>query len=157
MKRMCLSLALSALVVGMAASQPVRAADENAAPKWTDNYKAAVSQAKKEKKMLLLDFTGSDWCGYCIKLHDMVFSKPEFSKWADKFVLVELDFPQQKKLSDAVKAQNDQLQKKYQIEGFPTVIILDASEKKLAETVGYGGESPSKWMAAIDDQVAKGK
>jgi len=96
----------------------------------------------------------SDWCGYCIKLNKAVFSKPEFAKWADKFVLVELDFPHSKAQSDAVKKQNAELNKKYSIEGFPTILILDSNEKTLSTTVGYGGDSAKDWMAARDKEIA---
>jgi len=158
MKRALLSLMTAAFVVGLTAAAPVKAADEKAAaPKWTENYAAALAQAKKEKKMLLLDFTGSDWCGYCIKLHDAVFSKPEFAKWSTRFVLVELDYPHKKQLSAEIKKQNSELKTKYKIQGFPTIIILDADEKKLAEAVGYGGDAVADWTAARDAEIAKSK
>ena len=61
---------------------------------WSDNYAKALAQAKAEKKLVLVDFTGSDWCGWCIKLDKEVFSKPEFKTYAkENLVLVELDFP----------------------------------------------------------------
>ena len=66
---------------------------------WTNDFEAAKTKAKKEGKHLLLDFTGSDWCGFCIRLHGEVFSKEVFRKEVPKhFVLVELDFPRQKQL-----------------------------------------------------------
>ena len=61
---------------------------------WLTDVPKAQAQAKSEKKLVMLDFTGSDWCGWCIKLHNEVFSKPEFSEYAKKnLVLVEVDFP----------------------------------------------------------------
>ena len=96
---------------------------------WQTDFKAAQAQAKKEKKFLLVDFTGSDWCGWCIKLHNEVFDKEAFKSEAPKqFVLVELDFPHQKKQSDELKKQNKELSEKYNIEGFPTV--LDAGRRR---------------------------
>ena len=135
------------------------ATDKAAEAKWTDNYAAAVAQAKKDGKMLLLDFTGSDWCGYCIKLHEEVFSKPEFATWANaKFVCVELDYPAHKKLADDVKKQNDDMKTKYAIRGYPTIIILSSDEKELTRSVGFGpGTPPATWMKRIDDGIAKGK
>ena len=125
---------------------------------WSENYTAAVSEAKKEHKMLLLNFTGSDWCSYCIKLNDNVFSKPEFARWASNiFVLVKLDFPQTRTISDEVRKQNAVLQAKYNVEGFPTIIILDANEKKLTETHGYRDEEVAKWVADRDAELSNAK
>src|SRR5882672_6835374 len=76
--------------------------------KWLTDAKKAQEQAKAEKKLVLLDFTGSDWCGWCIRLNKEVFSKPEFQDYAAKnLVLVEVDFPRSKTQSAELKAQND--------------------------------------------------
>ena len=78
---------------------------------WTSDFEAAKKQAAEENKSLLIDFTGSDWCGWCIRLQEEVFSKDEFKKGvAEDYVLVEIDFPQNEaKLSDETKAQNEKL------------------------------------------------
>ena len=82
-----------------------------AASEWLTDLPKAQAQAKEEKKMVLLDFTGSDWCGWCIKLHNEVFSKPEFAEYARKnLVLVEVDFPRKKKLGAEQKKANEALQ-----------------------------------------------
>src|SRR5882757_526046 len=95
---------------------------------WLTDLPKAQAQAKAENKLVMLDFTGSDWCGWCIKLHREVFSKPEFAEYANKsLVLVEVDFPRTKKQSDALKKANQALQDKYKIEGYPTIIILDGA------------------------------
>lgn len=76
-------------------------------PAWLTDAAKAQAQAKAEKKLVLLDFTGSDWCGWCIKLNKEVFSKPEFAEYAKKnLVLVEVDFPRRKKLSPAQNKAN---------------------------------------------------
>lgn len=101
------------------------------------DFEAAQAKAKAENKPMLLDFTGSDWCGWCIKLKDEVFSQEAFQDYADaSLVLVELDFPRKKPQSDAVKAQNEALAKKYQIRGFPTIVMLNPEGELLAKT-GY--------------------
>ena len=101
---------------------------------WLTDAAKAQAQAKAENKIVLLDFTGSDWCGWCIKLNKEVFSTPEFAKYAKKnLVLVEVDFPHRKKLSDAQKRANEALSNKYGIEGYPTLILLDGSGKKVGE------------------------
>src|SRR5882724_2184624 len=102
---------------------------------WNTDLAKAQEQAKKENKLVMLDFTGSDWCPYCIKLNKEVFSKPEFAKYAkENLVLVEVDFPHRKKKgeqSDALKKANDALQQKYNISGFPTMIVLDGEGNKV--------------------------
>jgi protein disulfide-isomerase len=101
---------------------------------WLTDAAKAQAQAKAENKLVLLDFTGSDWCGWCIKLNKEVFNTPEFAEYAKKnLVLVEEDFPRKKKLSDEQKKANEALGKKYGIRGYPTLILLDGSGKKLAE------------------------
>ena len=120
---------------------------------WLTNFEEAKAAAKKEKKVILADFTGSDWCGWCIKLKDEVFSKPEFQAWADKHVvLLELDFPKQKQLSDDLKKQNEKLQREFKIEGFPTIVFLDAKGKEVGRS-GYVKGGPAAWIAAAEKEL----
>ena len=117
---------------------------------WLTDYDAARSKAKTDNKLLLLDFTGSDWCGWCKRLNAEVFSKAEFQEYAAKnLVLVELDFPRMKAQSDAVKKQNMQLASKYRIEGFPTIIVLNADGKQVGE-LGYMEGGPTAFIAALE-------
>src|SRR5436309_1639194 len=96
-----------------------------APPGWTEDLSKAQEKAKTEKKLVLLDFTGSDWCGWCMKLDEEVFSTPKFQEYAGKhIVLVQVDFPHTKQLSPEVKAQNDKLAKEHKIQGYPTIIVL---------------------------------
>ncbi len=118
---------------------------------WTDDFEAAKARAGKEGKDLLLDFTGSDWCGWCIKLHEEVFDTAKFKAEAPgKFVLVELDFPQQKELTRRVKAQNDALQRQFHIQGFPTILLLDSQGRVYART-GYRAGGAEKYLAHLAD------
>jgi protein disulfide-isomerase len=123
---------------------------------WLTDLEAAKKQAAKENKAILVDFTGSDWCGFCIKLQKEVFSKDEFKKFAEKnLVLVEIDFPRAKKQSAEEKKTNKALQDQYKVEGFPTILVLDSNGKKLEEFVGYGGEGAEKYIAKLQDALAK--
>ncbi len=119
---------------------------------WQTDFKLALDKAKKEKKYVLADFTGSDWCGWCIKLHNEVFDKEPFKTDAPKqFVLLELDYPQQKQQADELKKQNAELSEKYKIEGFPTVLLLDTEGQVIART-GYrdgGSEKYVKFLAEL--------
>jgi len=126
-----------------------------AASEWLTDLPKVQAQAKEEKKMVLLDFTGSDWCGWCIKLHNEVFSKPEFAEYARKnLVLVEVDFPRKKKLGAEQKKANEALQQKYKIEGYPTIIVLNGEGKKIGE-LGYMPGGPKAFLAELEK--VKGK
>jgi protein disulfide-isomerase len=121
-----------------------------AANGWDDDYEKALAQAKTEKKMVLLDFTGSDWCGWCIKLDKEVFSKAEFKKYAkENLVLVEVDFPQGKSQSAKLKAQNAKLKNEHGIRVYPTIIVLDSEGKKVGE-LGYQPGGPEAFIAKLN-------
>ncbi|MEM8867466.1 MAG: thioredoxin family protein [Verrucomicrobiota bacterium] len=121
---------------------------------WMTDFEAAQAKAKEEGKPMLLDFTGSDWCGWCIKLDREVFSKEAFQAYADtSLVLVELDFPRGKEQSDALKAQNEALAEKYGIRGFPTIVVL-SPEGELVEKTGYQRGGPEAYVEHIKEIVA---
>ncbi len=123
---------------------------------WLTDLDEAKKVATKENKKLLVDFTGSDWCGYCIKLHKEVFDTPEFEKFAKDYVLVELDFPKRKEQPAAEKAKNQAAQKKYGVNGFPTVIIMNTSGKVLNRAEGYSPDSgPSAYLPQLGAPAAK--
>ena len=121
---------------------------------WVTDFEAAKKSAAEGKKDLLIDFTGSDWCGWCIKLNKEVFDHEPFKTGTkDKFVLVELDFPRKKELEPKLKEQNQALQKQYQVRGFPTIIVADATGKPYAKT-GYQAGGPEKYVAHLDELQA---
>ena len=127
----------STMIILVLFFSPVQAA-------WFNNFEAAQAKAVQEQKDMLLVFSGSDWCHWCQKLQQEVFSQEQFTQEAEKsFVLVEIDFPRQKEIAAAVKEQNRQLAEKYAIQGFPTVILADAAGRPYART-GYqqGGVEP---------------
>ena len=122
---------------------------------WSEQYDKALAQAKADKKLVLLDFTGSDWCGWCIKLDKEVFSQAEFADYAKKnLVLVELDFPRSKEQSKEIKAQNTKLQGEFKIQGYPTIIVLNSEGKKVGE-LGYQPGGPKAFIAELDKLKAK--
>ena len=127
------------------------------AAEWQTDYDKALQTAKASNKRVLLDFTGSDWCGPCIQLKQRVFSRPEFTTYAEKnLVLVEVDYPQRKKLAPALVKQNERLAKQYGIDekGFPTLVLLDPAGKIVREVSGYDGENAGEIIAWIE---GKGK
>ena len=121
---------------------------------WETDFKAAQAEAKASGKPMLLDFTGSDWCGWCIRLDKEVFTQPEFAAFASKaLVLVELDFPRGKSQPEAIKKQNEALAKEYGVRGFPTIILLSPDGKLLAET-GYQKGGAAEYVAHLKELLA---
>jgi protein disulfide-isomerase len=124
-------------------------------PVWQQDLKAATAEAKKTHRVLLLDFTGSDWCGWCMKLKAEVFDQQAFKDYAAKnLVLVEVDFPKRKELPAEVKKQNAALAQKYKIQGYPTIILLSATGKVLGET-GYQEGGPEKYVEMLKGLTKK--
>jgi protein disulfide-isomerase len=122
---------------------------------WITDLLKAQEKAKTENKMVMMDFTGSDWCGWCIKLHKEVFSTDDFAKYAkDNLVLVEVDFPQKKKQSAAQTKANKALQEKYKVEGYPTIIVLNSEGKKVGE-LGYQTGGPKPFIAQLEKSKKK--
>jgi thioredoxin-related protein len=127
-----------------------------AAAGWDDDYDKALAQAKTEKKMVLLDFTGSDWCPPCMKLEKDVFSKKEFKDYAkENLVLVELDYPQGKRQIKKLVEQNAKLQTQYAVKGYPTVVILNSEGKEMARWVGYQAGGPEAFIAKVNELKGK--
>lgn len=119
---------------------------------WSDNWEASKKLAKESNKDILIDFTGSDWCGWCIRLNDEVFSKDTFKTEVPKhFVLLELDYPRSKKLSKEIKDQNAKLQKQFAIQGFPTIMLVDADGRPYAKT-GYQAGGAEKYVEHLAEK-----
>ena len=143
-----LALALRAIALPAHAVPP---------PGWSEDYEKAVEKAKTENKNVLLDFTGSDWCGFCMALNKEVFNTPKFKDWAKQnVVLVEVDFPHSKPQTQKVKAQNADLKSKYPSNGYPTIVILDTTGKELGRKVGYSpGSGPEAYISALEGAMKK--
>ena len=122
----------------------------SAKPGWFTSYELAQKEASSKNRLLLMDFTGSDWCGWCIMLDKEVFSKPEFKEYASKnLVLLELDFPRSKKMPPDTAKQNERLAVKYGIQGFPTVVVFDSNGKPLG-ALGYQAGGPQAFIAQLE-------
>lgn len=125
---------------------------------WLTDFSKAQAQAKAEHKLILMDFNGSDWCPPCKALKKNVFSSPEFLEYAKKnLVLVDVDFPRQKKLSPEQTEANEALSKKFAVEGFPTVVILDSTGKELKKDVGYDDQTAKDYIADLEKVKAEKK
>ena len=122
---------------------------------WLTDAPKAQAIARKENKLVIMDFTGSDWCVWCKKLSKEVFSQPEFVKYAsENLVAVEVDFPRNKEQSAEQKKANAALQRKYKIEGFPTVIVLNSAGEKVGE-LGYEPGGPKAFIEKLEDLKKK--
>ena len=118
---------------------------------WLTDVPKALDRAKAEQKVVLLDFTGSDWCGWCKRIDKEVFSTTEFKEYARKnLVLVEVDFPRQKKLRPELKKANDALQNRYKVEGFPTFVVLNGEGREIGRQVGYLEGGSKAFIAKLE-------
>ena len=151
---LALALALTALICPACKQQPPApqtGAETSAAhDPWLTDFEAAQTKARAEKKMVFVDFTGSDWCPPCKALHKNVLMAKEFLDYAnDNLVLVMVDFPQSKPQSEELKRSNKELSEKFEIEGFPTVLVLSSEGKQLSKEVGYDGAGPRDFVAKL--------
>lgn len=116
------------------------------AAEWMTDLEAAKAKAAAENKAVLVDFTGSDWCGWCIRLRKQVLDTPAFETYAqDKFVLMEVDVPHNPKFDPALRKRNEQLCEQYGVSGFPTVLVLNPQG---AVVGGFTGAMPNTTAAA---------
>jgi protein disulfide-isomerase len=141
---------LRRILVAALVALALTAGSVSAKPGWLTDFKQAQTEAKANNRLMLVDFTGSDWCGWCIKLDREVFSKPEFQEYATKnLILLEVDFPKGKQQSAEQKAHNMDLAQKHGVQGFPTIVVLNAEGKKVGE-LGYMPGGASAFIAELD-------
>lgn len=120
-----------------------------AQPTWITDYNSALKQARAEGKLVLINFTGSDWCGWCMKLKAEVFDKAEFADFANaNLVLLEVDFPRRKAQSEQQRMNNSILQTKYRVEGYPTLFIANDSGRPM-RMLGYVTGGPRAFIAEM--------
>ena len=129
--------------------------------KWYDNFEEAAKVSKQTNKPILANFTGSDWCGWCKRLDKEVFSQDEFIKWADEnVILLTVDFPRRKQLPENIKAQNDALQRGFQVRGYPTIWLMNPGTGDVATEgiiplgkTGYVKGGAKEWIASIAPSI----
>lgn len=122
---------------------------------WLTDFNLAKTEAKESKKYIIINFSGSDWCGPCIRMHKEIFDSEDFSAYAKgNLVLVRADFPRLKKnqlTAEQLKKNND-LALKYNPEGdFPLTVLLDADGKVVKEWRGYQNVSPKDFVKQISN------
>jgi len=130
--------------------------DPRAAKMWGSDLATAQARAKTTGKLVLIDFTGSDWCPPCMALHDNVLTQPEFLDYADKNLeLVEIDFPRNKSIDKTVELANRNLAEKYKVQSFPTIIVMDAVGKILHRDEGYGRKNARAFTADLKTTLGR--
>lgn len=126
-----------------------------AAKLWETDFEKASAAAKASNRYMLLDFSGSDWCGWCMKLEKEVFSQKDFKKYAkENLVCVLLDFPKGKSLKKKLIKQNKDLSDKYRIRGYPSIIILDPTGEKILKT-GYRKGGAEDYVTYLNDVISQ--
>ncbi|MCP4460347.1 MAG: thioredoxin family protein [Cytophagales bacterium] len=117
---------------------------------WVTDYEQAFIKARNENKHVLINFTGSDWCGWCKKLDREVFSQAEFKEYAEEnLVLLKLDFPRRTHQPQDVKIKNSNYARKFSVAGFPTILIAQANQRVVLRT-GYKSGGAEKYIKHID-------
>lgn len=124
---------------------------------WLNDFDQAREVAKEKNRVILLNFSGSDWCAPCIKMKRDVFDQAEFETYAsENLVLVRADFPRLKKnqLDAAQKARNEKLAEKYNPHGkFPLTLLINMEGKVIGEWDGFKGESPAEFVNKVSSKI----
>ncbi|HRI14078.1 MAG TPA: thioredoxin family protein [Verrucomicrobiota bacterium] len=129
-----------------------------ATPGWLTSYDQALTFAAKSGRPILLNFTGSDWCGWCKKFKAETLGQPDFVKFASSnLILVELDFPQNVPQSAALKASNEASKQKFNVTGFPTLILVSAKGEELGRQVGYEKGGVAAFTKRLNEWMGKPK
>jgi thioredoxin-related protein len=120
---------------------------------WLTDFEEARARALETGRPILADFTGSDWCGWCIRLKKEVFDTPAFAQWAgERVVLLELDFPRKTELPEELAEQNQRLAAQFGIEGFPTIVFMDHEGRELARS-GYVRGGADAWIEDAEEKL----
>ncbi len=122
---------------------------------FIEDFAAAKKESAAFSQPIFVFFTGSDWCGWCVKLRQEALDTKAFEKFAaDNLILFEADFPRGKKQSGAVKKQNEELAARFGVRGYPTVLLLDAEGKELGRT-GYRKGGADAYVAHLKELLAQ--
>lgn len=151
-----LSVLLALGVGAQAAEQHKRGAAPAASADWLTDHDAAFKRARQDGRHVLMLFTGSDWCGLCKALKAEVFNTTEFRSFAQRnLVLLEIDFPRNKRQPEALRRQNERLAREWEVDAYPTVAVMTPAGKVLGG-IGYeqGGVKP--WLAKLEKILKKG-
>lgn len=123
---------------------------------WLTNYEEALRQGAATSKPIILFFTGSDWCSWCIKLEEESLNTPEFADLAGKeFVFLKLDYPLNRRPPPEIVIQNKKLKKEFDIQGYPTIVMIDGEKQQIIGRTPYragGGRQFALFLLNMRDQ-----
>ncbi len=143
-----IGFALIALLAGCA-RQPVTV------PEGNQDVTAAAAQARETGRMLLMNFSGSDWCKWCVTLDHEILSQPAFQAYAEQnLVSVMLDFPRRTPQEPAVKEQNERMMRHFEVRGFPTLLLFSPAGELMAR-LGYEPGGPEALIRSIEQAKAR--
>ena len=148
LKKTMMGLAMSAVVMNVQAADKIELEGAKVGV-WTMDYDAAVELAGEKKLPLILNFTGSDWCGWCKLMDKNVFAEEVWKTYAkDNVLLVTLDFPRDKSIvPEKYVKRNEKLQEQFGVRGFPTYVVLDNDGKTKLGQLGAGRDkTPSTFI-----------
>ncbi len=142
-------------VIGCA-QEKAKVAEASNQVEWIEDYDLALETAKAENKTILINFTGSDWCKWCIKLVDEVFSHQEFADYAKaNLVMLKIDFPTTfKQLPKEEQTKRMELQQKYGVQGYPTILLTNSNGDVLGQT-GYQPGGPVKYIEHLKAMIER--
>ncbi len=150
-----LGVCVGAIMISVGAVRSGGAAKPEVEPTWTTGLGQGMAAARSEHKLVLLSFVGSDWCPNCQELERKVFDTHAFVDYAaGHLVLVCVDQPNNKPQPDELKAANQKLLDKFDVDPLPTIILLDANTNTVLRVEGYDGKSPKEFIAALDQAAA---
>ena len=142
-------------ITGMLVAIVMLCCTKTEATDWQTDFKKASSDARASGKYIMLDFSGSDWCGWCIKLEKEVFSQDAFKDFTEKnLVCVLVDFPRRIEQTREQKQQNWNLATKYGIQGYPTIIILSPDGELVGKT-GYLQGGSRKYVQHLNEIIER--
>jgi protein disulfide-isomerase len=150
----CLIICLLSLACAQKSSDTKLTQSTEESGIWTEDFSIAIQRASDTQRAILINFTGSDWCGWCVRLDDEVFTKDSFIEFAyENLVLFKADFPRNITQTDELKAQNTRLAEKYGVRGFPTILLIDKDENQIART-GYVEGGAENYITHIQELLA---
>ena len=136
------------------ASNKTEISKESHSIQWYDNVEKALLKSKETGHPVFIHFTGSDWCGWCIRLKDEVYDHTPFIDYTNNnWIMVKLDYPSEKVYqSEETKAYNMEKLKQYGIKGFPTVVLLNSTGKEIGRT-GYREGGPDVYIKHLEEFI----
>ena len=164
-KRIAIALSMLSIAIGLSGcvnssikslfkNQSMASAESIPLTIWHESFESALEESNATGKPILADFTGSDWCHWCVKLKEDVFETESFKAWADEnVVLLELDYPKRGMQSPEIKAQNTELAQRYGIQSYPTVLLLSGSGDVIGK-LGYL-DNPESWISAAESHLSQ--